>query len=310
MKIGIAAENRPGEKRVILRPEELRDLSGSHEILLEKGAGKGVGIGDEDYERVGVNVRGKKEIYSSDIVVRIKSPNEEELKLMRSGSTIFSMLHLPGRPELSALLKKYRINAIPMEQIRNPLGDRMIEALHDTGYLAMNKGFELWKKDPAGCAVKIMGYGVVAWGAMRAAARKFARVIVLNKKQIYEMEKHIPGTDILVNGLNWPMEKRGKVLLVKRAMLKLFKPGSLILDLISNPEGQSPIETMRPTTIDNISYVQDGIIHSSCWGWPGLDPEGITRRYSIQTAPILNDIAENGLENLPEYVKKVLIKHS
>ncbi|MFC1767259.1 hypothetical protein ACFLZ2_01720, partial [Candidatus Margulisiibacteriota bacterium] len=117
-----------------------------------------------------------------------------------------------------------------------------------------------------------------------------------------------PGTDILVNGINWPMEKRGEEFFVTKDMLKLFKKGSMILDLISNPEGDSPIETMRPTTLNDISYKVDGILHASCWGWPGLDPVNISRRYSIQVAPIVWDIAESGLDKLPEYLKKIIIK--
>lgn len=308
MKIGIAKENRPGERRVILRPEELKELVKKHEIIVEQGAGDGVGIKDSEYKKVGAKVSAASEVYSSNLVVRIKEPKEEELKLMKPGKAMMSMMHLPGNPRLKDLLKKYKIVAIPMDEIKDSLGMRKIEALHDAGYLAMQKGFELWGGNPSKCAIKVMGYGMVAWGAIRAAARKFAKVIILNKKDIYEMDKHIPGTDILVNGINWPIEKRGKELLITKAMLKLFKPGAMILDLISNPAGQSPIETMHPTTLEDISYVVDGVIHASCWSWPGLDPEGSSRRYSIQIAPILMEIAESGFDNLPEYIRQVVVK--
>ena len=312
MRIGIAAENRPREKRVILRPQELMELSDKHEVLVESGAGRGIGIDDSEYQKVHAQVVEKDKVYSSDIVVRIKEPVEEELELMKPGAIIFSMLHLPGNRNLRDLLKKYKVIGIPMEEIRDPFGVRKIEALHETGYLGMKKGFELWlaagrNRNPSKCVVKVMGYGPVAWGAIRFAARNFASVTVLNKKDFNEMEKHIPGTDILVNGINWPMEERGKTILITREMLKLFKSGSVILDLISNPEGQSPIETMHPTNIDNISFVVDDIIHTSCWGWPGLDPEGISKRYSILVAPILLEIADGLLNSLPDYILKVIV---
>jgi alanine dehydrogenase len=306
MKIGIAAENRPEEKRVILRPPELSALSFKHEVIIEENAGKGIGIENSSYEDVGIQVVSRSEVYQADIVVRISEPNQFELELMKPGSTIFSMLHLPSNPELRLLLKKFKINAIPMDEIRDLIGDRKIEALKATGYLGMQKAFELWGGDPSRCAVKIMGYGNVAWGAIQEAARQYSRITILHKKDIYNMEKHIPDTDILVNGINWPMENRGKVLLMTREMLKLFKPGSVILDLISNPAGQSPIETMNPTRIQDISYEIDGVIHTACWGWPGLDPTGISRRYSIQVAPILLEITDNGIYDLPPYLKEVV----
>jgi len=308
MKIGVAAENRLGEKRVVLRPKEISDIAKDHEILVEKGAGRGININDADYEAAGAKVVGRKEVYSCDLVVRLKEPKEGELRLMRPGSAMMSMMHLSSNKKLRELLKKHKIVAIPMAEIKGPFRMRLIEALHDTGYLAMEKGFELWGGDPSKCAVKVMGYGRVAWGAIRAAARGYASVSVLNKRDIHEMEKHIPGTDILVNGINWPMEMRGKVFLITKDMLKLFKPGAVIVDLVSNPKGQSPIETMRPTTLDNISYKVDGIIHTSCWGWPGLDPVGISRRYSIQVAPILHEIADRGFDDLPPYINRVVVR--
>ncbi len=312
MRIGIAAENRPREKRVILRPQELSELCGKYEVFVESGTGRGIGIDDSEYQKVQAQVVEKDKVYSSDIVVRIKEPVEEEIKLMKPGAIIFSMLHLPGNRNLRDLLKKYKVIGIPMEEIRDSFGVRKIEALHETGYLGMKKGFELWlaagrNRDISKCVAKVMGYGPVAWGAIRFAARNFASVTVLNKKDFNEMERHIPGTDILVNGINWPMEKRGKTILITREMLKFFKSGSVILDLISNPEGQSPIETMHPTRIDDISFVIDGVIHTSCWGWPGLDPEGISKRYSIQVAPILLEIADGFLDSLPDYILKVIV---
>ena len=312
MRIGIAAENRPREKRVILRPQELRELSGKYEVFVESGAGTGIGIDDSEYQKVHAQIVEKDKVYSCDIVVRIKEPVEEEFKLMKPGAIIFSMLHLPGNRNLRDLLKKYKVIGIPMEEIRDPFGIRKIEALHETGYLGMKKGFELWlvagrDRDLSKCVVKVMGYGPVAWGAIRFAARNFASVTVLNKKDFNEMERFIPGTDILVNGINWPIEERGKTILITREMLKLFKSGSVILDLISNPEGQSPIETMHPTNIDNISFVVDDIIHTSCWGWPGLDPEGISKRYSILVAPILLEIADGLVNSLPDYILKIIV---
>jgi len=308
MDIGIVRENRPQEKRVILRPAELKEIALTHSVFVEKGSGEGIGIGDKEYEVVGAKVVEAKKAYGCSLVVRLKEPKENELAMMKPGSAIMSMMHLPGNPKLRALLKKYRLVAICMDEFKDLFGHRMIEALHAAGYAGMGKGFELWGKDPAECVVKIMGYGDVAWGAIQYAARKFAQVEILNKKDFKDMSKHIPGTDILVNGINWPMEKRGKELIITRDMLKLFKKGAVITDLVSNPAGQSPIETMHPTTLDNISYVVDGIIHTSCWSWPGLDPANVSRRYSLQIVPIVKQIADKGINGVPAYIKKAIHK--
>ncbi len=302
----MARENRPQEKRVILLPQQLKVIAAENEVYIERGAGEGIGVEDKEYERAGAKIVGRERVYACPLVVRLKEPTEEELAMMSPGSTIMSMMHLAGNARLRSLLKKYGINAIAMEEIKDHFGKRVIEALHQAGYLGMQKGFELWRGDPSKCLVKVMGYGNVACGAIQCAARKFARVVILHKRDFENMREHIPGTDILVNGINWPMEKRGKVFLITRDMMKLFKKGAVLLDLVSNPAGQSPIETMHPTTLEDIAYEVDGVVHASCWSWPGLDPEGISRRYSIQTAPIVKDIADKWFAEMPEYIKMAM----
>jgi len=306
MDIGIARENRPDEKRVILRPDELKEIADRHSVFVERGAGEGIGVKNGDYKEIGAQLVDVRKIYSCPLVVRLKEPNEEELSLMRPGSAIMSMLHLPGNRALMGLLKKYKITGIAMEEIKDQFGHRMIETLYYAGYLGMEKGFELWGQDPSTCLVKLMGYGNVAFGAIQCAARKSAHLEILNKKDFKDMRMHIPQTDILVNAINWPMKKRGREFLITREMLGLFKKGAVLVDLVSNPEGQSPIQTMHPTYLDRISYVVDGVIHASCWSWPGLDPVNISRIYSMQVAPILREIADKGLNNLPKYIKEAV----
>ena len=289
-------------------PQNVKALLPDHTVFVEQGAAAGIGIEDVEYENAGAKVVDRQTVYGAQLVVRLKEPKEQELAMMRAGSVIFSMMHLPGNAHLRGLLKKYDIIAIAMEEIKDLFGSRKIEALHQVGYLGMEKGFELWGGEPSKCLVKVMGYGNVACGAIQYAARKFARVAILNKQDFKNMAEHIPGTDILVNAINWPHELRGKEFILRRDMLKLFKKGAVIVDLISNPPGQSPIETIHPTALDNISYVVDGVIHTSCWGWPGLDAVNISKRYSMQVAPILKEIASCGIDNLPEYIQSAMYR--
>jgi len=306
MNIGIVCENRPQEKRAILRPDELKEISKKHEVFVEKGLGEGIGIKDSEYKKAGATIVDTKTAYGCSLVVRLKEPTESELAQMKPGSAIMSMMHISSNTKLRELLKKNKVVGIAMDEIKNIFGKRLIEALHISGYMCMETGFRLWGKDPATCVVKVMGYGNVASGAIQCAARKCATVIVLNKRDFLNMRQHIPGTDIFVNAINWPMEKRGKEFFITRDMLKLFKKGAVIADCVSNPEGQSPIESMHPTYLDKISYEVDGVIHTSCWAWPGLDPVAVSKRYSMQVAPILAQIADQGLQKAPEHIRRAV----
>ena len=308
-KIGIAAENRPQEKRVAILPRELKKITERHEVLVEKGAGLGLAIPDTAYIKAGCKMGSKEEVYGCDLVVRLKEPKIEELRLMHPGAIIMSMMHLRCSEELEKALNQLKLIAIPMDMLKAPTGRRRIEAFEDTGRLGMEYGFKLWGKDPATATVKIMGYGNLAAGAIRCAARKFAKLEILNKHDLAQMEKHLPGTDILVDAINRPYrrEVEKEPAFVTREMLKLLKPGSVIIDLISNPENHGIVETMHPTFLDDPYYIVDGIYHSSLWGWPGLDPEAVTRRYSIQLRPILRNLANKGLEKCDTFIKNAAV---
>ena len=154
-----------------------------------------------------------------------------------------------------------------------------------------------------------MGYGNLAAGAIRCAARKFAKLEILNKRDFNEMEKHLPGTDILVDAINRPYRREvdKEPAFVTRAMLKLLNPGAVIVDLVSNPVNHAPVETMRPTFLNDPHFTVDEIVHTSLWGWPGMDPKPIAKRYSIQLRPILKNIADRGLEKCDSFIKNVIV---
>jgi len=309
VKIGIVAENRPAEKRVVIQPSEICDIAHSHEVVVEKGAGLGIGIRDEAYIEAGCKIVSREEAYAGELVLRIKEPNFEEVRLMRPGSIVMSMMHIRCQPKLEEVLRNQKLIVIPLENLKDIFGRRKVEVIEDAGRCGMEYAFKLWGKDPSAAMVKFMGYGNMAMGAIRCAARKGAKIQILNKNNFLEMGHHLPNTDILVDAINRPYrrEVEKEPFFVTREMLRLLRPGSVILDLVSTPVNHAPVETMRPTHLDNLHYVVDGIYHASCWGWPGLDPEKVTKRYSLQIKPILKDLADNGIDKCDDLTKAAVI---
>ncbi len=310
MKIGVPAENRPLEKRVILHPSELKDIARRHEVLVEEGAGVGVGILDAEYRAAGCRIARREKVYAADLVVRIKEPREDEIRLMRHGAILMSMMHLRCAPLLESALVRQKVIAVPLENIKDALDRRMVEAVQDTGRIGMEYAFKLWGRDPATATVKIMGYGNVAQGAIRAAVDKLATVEILNRRHYPEMEKHIPGTDILVDAVNRPYRRdvAKEPPFVTFEMLKLFKPMSVLVDLVANPEHHAPIESMKPTYMNEPYYMFAGLYHTALWGWPAMDPVNVSKRYSLQVAPFVRAIADKGLDHAPRPVKRALIR--
>lgn len=310
MKIGIAAENRPMEKRVILHPEELHPLTHRHEVLVETGAGLGVGILDAQYAVAGCKIARREKVYAADLVVRIKEPVPEEVRLLKPGAILMSMMHLRCAPVLERGLIRQQVIAVPLENIKDALGRRIVEAVRETGRIGMDFAFKLWGRDPAKAKVKIMGYGNVAEGAIRSAMEKSASVEILNRRHFIRMDRHLPGTDILVDAVNRPFRRdvEKETPFVTAAMLGLLKKGSVLLDLVANPAGHAPIETMRPTYMNEPYYMVEGIYHTALWGWPAMDPMNISRRYSLQMAPLVRAIADHGLDKAPLSVRSAVVR--
>ncbi|MCK5451616.1 MAG: hypothetical protein KAI70_07620, partial [Candidatus Omnitrophica bacterium] len=130
MDIGLGRESNPGEKRVVLLPEEVKELAVENNIYVERGAGERIGIGDDEYEKAGAKIVSKEKVYACSLVTRLKESKIEELALMRPGAAMMSMMHLSAVPDTRFFIEKQKIIAISLEEIKNPLNKRMVEALH------------------------------------------------------------------------------------------------------------------------------------------------------------------------------------
>ncbi|MBU1038400.1 MAG: alanine dehydrogenase, partial [Candidatus Omnitrophica bacterium] len=100
MKIGIAAENIPQEKRVVIQPPEINKIAKKHEVIVEREAGIGIDITDDAFMKAGCKIGSRREVYDCDLVARIKEPSLEDIAMMRPGSIIMSMMHIRCRPKL------------------------------------------------------------------------------------------------------------------------------------------------------------------------------------------------------------------
>ena len=125
MRIGVPKEIKIHEYRVGLVPAGARELvDAGHEVLVQSGAGKGIGIEDTDYVAVGAKVvASAKEIFDgADLVVKVKEPQLEECRLMRAGQTLFTYLHLAPDPEQAKALLQAGVSAIAYETVGSPDG--------------------------------------------------------------------------------------------------------------------------------------------------------------------------------------------
>lgn len=309
MEIGIPKENviKNFDRRVILLPNEVNELvKACHRVFVEKGLGNGIYVNDDEYKEAGAKiVLKRKTVFSKSIVVKLKPPIAQEFKLLNN-NLLFSMLHAEQNPHYVTALKERKAKAIAMEMIRNRAGERLIQCSDIAGEQGMIMAFHIAEKIPSDCHVLVLGYGSISSGALKVAFSLGAKVKILRKQEYAYIKQFIKGKDIVVNGIQWPKEKRDKKeYLVTKDMFSLLNKGAVILDLaVDYP---SPFEPCHPSACNKPIYTVDGVRCISIYGYPKLAPITSSQVYSKQVLPILLKIASGSLEKLPNFIRDAVV---
>jgi alanine dehydrogenase len=169
MRIGVPRERKDKEFRVGMVPEGVRQLrQAGHEILVERGAGEGSGLDDEAFARAGAQVVQVADVWSADLVVKVKEPQPDEFQRLRPQQVLFTYLHLAAAPDVAAALLDAGVVAIAYETIQNPDGSLPVLAPMSevAGRLAVQVGVTLLQKDRGGKGLLLGGVP----GVMRSAA--------------------------------------------------------------------------------------------------------------------------------------------
>lgn len=315
MKISISKETNQGETRVIMLPDEVSKLvKQGHEVFIEKNAGAQIFIYDKSYENAGAKIiEDRKKLFGeSDLIVKLKVPTEIEFNLL-DNNLLFSMLHHEQNPLYIYYLGKNKCKAIEIESIFNDAKERLVDATDITGEVGVLYATRHLKKMPQESNVLMLGYGRVGSGAIKMCNKLDMNIKILRREEYSNIKHFLKNKDLLINAISWPEEERKKEsYLVKKEMIDLMNPGAVILDLAV--DFPNPIETCRPTSLNNPYYIERGKTHIGIYGYPGLVPISSSKKYSKQVFPIVLEIANNkGLENICErgelgkYISKAII---
>jgi len=328
MIIGVPKEIKEGEKRVGMIPQGVDALvAHGHRVLVERGAGEGSGFSDEEYREAGATlVQREEDVWAeAEMVVKVKEPLEPEIPLMRPGQILFTYLHLAADRGLTLKLMERRIVAIGYETVQAqdgslPLLRPMSEIAGRASVLAGGMCLEAryggrgvllcGASGVPPAKVVILGAGVVGTNACKVALGIGARVSILdvhperlsylhditqghiatfisNRMTIGE---EIAGADLVIGAVLIPGAHAPK--LVTRQMLKRMRPGSAVVDISVDQGGC--FETTRPTTHENPTYIEEGIVHYCVTNIPGAFPRTSTFALTNATFPYILQIADKG----------------
>jgi alanine dehydrogenase len=303
MLIGIPKEVKKEEYRVGIVPAGVKTLiDAGHRVLIEKKAGEGSGIYDEDYIRAGAEMRdSKRDIWGeAEMIMKVKEPQPQEYNLMQEDQIIFTFLHLAPERKLTKALLERRVIGIAYETIE--LDDGILPLLTPmsevAGRMAVHVGAYFLHKEHDGRGVLlggvpgveptnvvILGGGVVGTNAAKIALGMGADVTILDinlnrlrylddiffgriktlMSNIQNIEEAVTKADLLIGGILIPGARTPHV--VTREMVSTMRRGSVIVDVSVDQGGC--IETTRPTSHDDPTYEVDGVIHYCVANMPG-----------------------------------------
>jgi alanine dehydrogenase len=341
--IGVPKEIKIGENRVGATPAGVNMLvKAGHKVLIEKGAGKGSGFSDNEYVIAGgILASSAAEVWNAEMVLKIKEPIGQELKMFRENLLLFTYLHL-ANPELRNLthtLMDEKVTAIGYETIQLPDGTLpLLEPMSEVaGKMAIQIAAHFLEKTNGGGGVLlggvpgvrpanivIIGAGTVGWNAAQVALGTGANVTVLNRgvEGLRQLIRTIgtahPGnlSTLKLNPYNISEALKdadvaiGAVLvpgarapiLVSREIVRTMKPGSIIVDVAIDQGGI--FETSRPTTHEDPVYEEEGVIHYCVTNMPGAVPRTSTFALTNVTLSYAVELANMGFL---EAMKKDLV---
>ncbi len=331
MLIGVPKEIKNNEFRLGLIPSSVRELvANGHQVVVQHDAGMGIGIDDAAFEHVGASiVQTAEEVFAkADMIVKVKEPQLQECRMLRSGQVLFTYLHLAPDPEQARLLEKSGCIAIAYETVTNKLGGlpllapmsevagRMAIQAGATSLEITNQGSGILLGGVPGVApakVVVLGGGVVGTNSVRVAMGMGARVVVIDKSlerlnhldlqfgsrimTVYSttdaIERHIATADLVVGAVLIPGGSAPR--LVSRDMLKNMRHGSVMVDVSIDQGGC--FETSKATTHQNPTYIVDGIVHYCVSNMPGAVPRTSTFALNNATLPFVLALANKGYKD-------------
>ncbi len=330
MKIGVPKEIKPQENRIGLTPDSVKTLvSEGHEVLVENNGGYEAGFDNDQYLNAGAKIANNAaDIFNdAEIIVKVKEPQKVEVDMIRENQIVYTYLHLAAAKELTEGLVKSKSINIAYETVTDDFGKLPLLAPMSAvaGRMSVQAGAHCLEKNQNGrgvllggapggepANVLILGGGVVGENAAIIATGMRAKVHIVDKsddrlKQLVkifgdkiipqqsdktDLDKLVSEADLLVGGVLIPGAEAPKI--ISKEMIKTMKRGSVIVDVAIDQGGC--VETSKPTTHSDPTYLVDDVVHYCVANMPGGVPRTSTFALNKATLPFLVKLANKGYQ--------------
>ncbi len=328
MKIGVPKEIKTHEYRVGLTPAGARELTlHGHIVLIEQGAGAGIGSGDDAYRAAGASILPNADAVFADAetIVKVKEPQPAEIARLRPGQVLFTYLHLAADKDQTLGLLRSGATCIAYETVTDSFGTLPLLAPMSevAGRMAVQVGAHCLEREQGGAGillggvpgvppakVVVLGGGVSGTHAARMAVGLEASVTIIDRslRRLNELdlqfgarattqfataeaiEHHVLGADLVIGAVLVPGAAAPK--LVTREMVRRMRPGSVLVDIAIDQGGC--FETSRPTTHAAPTFVEEGVVHYCVTNMPGAVARTSTLALTNATLPFVLALADKG----------------
>lgn len=328
MIVGVPKEIKNNENRVALTPAGAQELTRrGHTVYIQATAGEGSGFSDEEYVKAGGKMLATAaEVFNiAEMIMKVKEPIEQEYSLIKKDQLVFTYFHFASYEPLTHAMIKTGAVCLAYETVERVDGSLplLVPMSEVAGRMAIQEGAKYLEKPLKGrgillggvpgvmpAKVLILGGGVVGTNAAKIAAGMGADVTItdLNINRLrylddvmpknvhtmvsndYVLRELVKTHDLIVGAVLVPGAKAPK--LITKDMLKTMRPGTVLVDVAVDQGGC--IETCKPTTHENPTYIIDDVVHYCVANMPGAVPYTSTLALTNATLPYAIKLAGNG----------------
>lgn len=255
--VGFPISKKENEDRRALIPAHMAHIEHCDCLFFEEGYGKVLGFGDEEYERYGAHMVSREEALSKDVICDPKIGDAEYLEDLHEGQTLFGWVHLVQNRDITDKVLSRSLTTYCWEDMFEKGRHSFWRNNEMAGEAAIMHAFQCYGEMPYNTKVALIGRGNVANGALRILTCLGADITIYNRKMEALLREELPKYNVVVNALLWDTKRRDHI--IYREDLKRLKPNALIIDISCDRAGA--IETSIPTTIEEPTYVVDGVMH-------------------------------------------------
>lgn len=287
--IGFPISQKENENRRALIPPDVSLVKNPQQLYIQSGYGEILGYSDNDYKAMGCHITDFAGVLACDVICDAKIGDEPFLTDLRPGQVVFGWVHAVQNRDITDAIVNAGATAYCWEDMFEQGRHSFWRNNEIAGEAAILHAFQCWGKMAYDCNVAIIGRGNVARGALKILDKLGAKVSTYDRRTEKKFQQELGNYDVLVNGILWDTARTDHI--IYREDLKRMRPGSMIVDISCDTNGG--VETSHGTTIEQPTYVINGVTHYVVDHTPALFYKTVSESLSVEVVKYLDELIED-----------------